>query len=328
MLRRSIISITGGVTLGAAFPVFAQQPANMPRIAILGSPEPQSLGWERIDAFRRGLAQLGYVEGKNILIEHRYTDVNLDRVAANAAELVSLKVDVIVTMGGMDTRAAQKATNTIPIVMAQDPDPVRSGFVASLGRPGGNTTGLSSLGAELAGKRLGLLKEIVPKLSRVAVFGTSANPINAHALQAIELAAKGLNVKVQYLEVTGSNDIENALRAAVQGRAEALVILPGPVLGRESKRIATFASIYHLPAVYDSQVYVNNGGLVSYAADIPDLARRAASYVDKILKGAKPGDLPIEQPTKFDLALNLKTAKALGLTIPASVMVKATKVIE
>jgi len=267
------------------------------------------------------------VEGKNILIEYRYAEGNLDRLAALAAELVSLKVDVIVTVGANGTRAAKKATNTVPIVMTQDPDPVGSGFVASLARPGGNMTGLSTIAPEVGGKRLELLKEIVPKLSRVAVFGTSGNPINAQALQEVELAAAGYGVKLQYLDLLSSKDIAIAFRAASKGRADAILMLAGPVLVSERKPIADLAVRSRLPAIYDRQAFVDDGGLMSYGTNIADLDRRAATYVDKILKGAKPADLPVEQPTKFELVINLKAAKQIGLTIPPDVLALADKVL-
>ena len=327
MNRRITGVILGAVLLALSIPAEAQQPTKIPRIGYLAGASLSAIP-ARIEPFRQGLRELGYVEGKNILIEYRYAEGNLDRLAALAAELVSLKVDVIVTVGGVGTRAAKKATNTVPIVMTQDPDPVGSGFVASLARPGGNITGLSTLAPEVGGKRLELLKEIVPKLSRVAVFGTSGNPINAQALQEVELAAAGYGVKLQYLDVLSSKDIAIAFRAASKGRADAILMLAGPVLVSERKPIADLAVRSRLPAIYDRQAFVDDGGLMSYGTNIADLDRRAATYVDKILKGAKPADLPVEQPTKFEFVINLKTAKQIGLTIPPNVLARADRVIK
>ena len=308
----------------------AQQPSKVPRIGYLSGGNSSALN----EAFRQGLRELGYVEGKNIVIEWRYAEGKLERTPALAAELVRLKVDVIVTGGQGGTRPANEATNTIPIVMTQDPDPVRNGFVASLARPGGNITGLSTLAPELSGKRVELLKEIVPKLSRVAVFGidhtvlgTSTNSSNAQALRETELAAGVLAVKVQYLDVRDPKDIETAFRAASKERADAVLLLGGPVLASQRTQFADLAVKSRLPATYWRSDIVEAGGLMSYAVSFADLDRRAATYVDKILKGAKPADLPIEQPTKFEFIVNLKAAKQIGLTIPPNVLARADKVI-
>jgi putative ABC transport system substrate-binding protein len=305
----------------------AQQPTKVPRIGYLtgATPDGQS---GRIEAFRQGLRELGYVEGKNIVIEYRYAELKPDRLPAVAAELVRLKVDVIVTSATGMTRAAKNATNTIPIVFKQDGDPVANGFVASLTRPGGNITGLSNLSPEISGKQLELLKEIIPKLSRVAVMGTSAtNPSNAQQLREIELAAGALKVKVQYLAVLSSQDIETAFQAAGKGHAEAVLVLPGSIFNSHRTQIAKLAAKSRLPAIYSHSGYVVDGGLMTYAASQRDLDRRAATYVDKILKGAKPTDLPVEQPTKFEFVINLKAAKQIGLTIPANVLARADRVI-
>ena len=291
----------------------AQQPTKIPRIGYLGGASNPA----RIEAFRKGLRELGYVEGKNISIEYR----------ALAAELVRLKVDVIVTGGATSTRAAKEATSTIPIVMAQDPDPIGNGFVASLARPGGNITGLSNLNRELSGKRLELLKEIIPRLSRVAVFGTSTFPGNAQNLKEAELAAGALGVKLQYLDVLGTKDIEPAFRGASKGRAEAVLVMGGGVLTSQRTQIIDLAVKSRLPAIYHIREFVEAGGLMSYGVSVTDLDRRAATYVDKILKGAKPADLPVEQPTKFEFIINLKAAKQIGLTIPPNVLVRADRVI-
>jgi putative ABC transport system substrate-binding protein len=268
------------------------------------------------------------VEGKNVIIEYRYAEGKLDRVRGLAAELVRLKVDVIVTGGATNTRAAKEATSTIPIVMAQDPDPVGNGLVASLARPGGNITGLSSLSAELSGKRMELLREVLPKLSRVAVLGTAINAGNARQLRETELAAGTSGVQLLYLNVLGPKDIETALQDAAKRRADAVLVLSGPILNPRGKEIAELAAKSRLPAIYNTPEAVEAGGLLSYGVSLIDLGRRVATYVDKILKGAMPGDLPIEQPTKFELIINLKAAKALGLKIPAHILMEADKVIE
>jgi len=305
----------------------AQQPTKVPRTAYL-SASSSSTNPERIEAFRQGLRELRYVEGKNIVIEWRHAEEKIDRLPALAAELVRLKVDIIVTSGPTATRAVKEATSTIPIVMAQDPDPVGNGFVASLARPGGNITGLATLTPELSGKRLELLKEIVPKLSRVAVLGTSTRPGNAQALKEIELAAKAFGVKLQYLDVLDPKDIETAFRAAVKGRADAVLwLVAGGVAGAHRTQIADLAVKRRLPAIYDRREFVDDGGLMSYGTNFNDLSRRAATYVDKILKGRTPADLPVEQPMKFEFIINLKAAKQIGLTIPPNVLVRADKVI-
>lgn len=306
----------------------AQQPNKVPRIGYLAI-SPFSSNTARIEAFQQGLRELGYVEGKNIVIEWRTGDGNNDRVPALAADLVRLKVDVIVTGGPGATRIAKEATRTIPIVMSQDNDPVGSGFVASLARPGGNITGLSTVSPEINGKRLELLKEIVPKLSRVAVFGTSTNPGNGQALKEIELAAQALKLQLQYLDLLSPNDFETAFRTAKKERADAVLIMSSnPVAGARRKAIAELAARSRLPAIYNRVEQVEAGGLMTYGVSLSDLDRRTAAYIDKILKGAKPGDLPVEQPRKFELVINLKAAKQIGLTIPPNVLVRADKVIK
>ena len=305
----------------------AQQPAKVPRIGFLIA-SAASANSARVEAFRQGLRELGYVEGKNIVIESRYAEGKIDRVPALAADLVRLKVDIILSAGPAVTRPASKATKTIPIVMAQDGDPVANGFAASLARPGGNITGLSTLAPELSGKQLELLKEIVPKLSRVAVIGTSTRPGNAQALKEVELAAGALKVQLQYLDVLAAKDIETAFRAASKGRADAILMLGNPIATSRRIQITALAVKNRLPAIYDRPEFVEDGGLMTYSVSQNDLFRRAATYVDKILKGAKPGDLPIEQPTKFELVINLKAAKQLGLTIPQSVLYRADRVIK
>ena len=306
----------------------AQQPTKDPRIGYLTGAS-LSANSARHEAFRQGLRELGYVEGKNIVIDWRSAEGKPDRLPALAADLVRLKVDIIVTGGSSPTRAAKEATTTIPIVMAQDGDPVGNRFVGSLARPGGNITGLSALAPELGGKRLELLKEIVPKLSRVAVLGTSMNPGNAQELREVDLAAKAFGVKLQYLDVLSPNDIETAFRAATKGRAEAvLIIVAGAVASGRRTEIVELAVKNRLPAIYGNSLFVDAGGLITYSASITDLDRRAATYVDKILKGRKPADLPVEQPMKFEFIINLKAAKQIGLTIPPNVLSRADKVIK
>jgi len=283
----------------------------------------------RTEAFRQGLRELGYLEGKNIVIEWRFAEGNPNRTPALLADLVRLKVDVIVTGGSGVTRLAKQAMVTIPIVMASDFDPVRNGFVASLARPGGNITGLATLRPELSGKQLELLKEIIPRLFRVAYFGTSTNPGNAEALKETELAAGAFGVKLQYADVLSPKDIEAAFRTAVREQADAILWqVQGSVYSSRRPEIADLAVKSRLPAIYYNPSDVEpGGGLMSYGVSLPDLDRRAATYVDKILKGAKPADLPVEQPTKFEFTVNLKAAKQIGLTIPATMLARADKVI-
>jgi putative tryptophan/tyrosine transport system substrate-binding protein len=305
----------------------AQQTAKVPRIGfLLGSP--LSANSARVEAFRQGLRDHGYVEGKNIVIEWRYAEGKFDRLPALAAELVHLKVDVIVTSGPASTRPAKVATSTIPIVMALDTDPVGNGFVASLGRPGGNITGLSSLAPEISGKQLELLKETVPRLSRVAVFGTSTQPGNAQALREVDLAAGASKVQLQYLDVLDPKDIETVFPAASKKHAEAVLVLTSPVIISQRTQIVDLAVKSRLPATYNAAEWVEAGGLMTYGTNFADLARRAATYVDKILKGRTPADLPVEQPIKFELVINLRAAKQIGLTIPPNVLARADRVIK
>jgi putative ABC transport system substrate-binding protein len=327
MNRRITGVILGAVLLALSLPAEAQQPMKIPRIGGLQGASPAT-DLARTEAFRQGLRELGYVEGKNIVTEWRSAEGKLDRLPALAAELVRLKVDVIVTAGPLPTRAAKEATTTIPIVMTNDPDPVANGFVASLARPGGNVTGLASLAPELSGKRLELLKEIIPRLSRVAVFGTSTYPGNAQSLKEVELTAKTFGVKLQYLDVLSPKDIETAFRTAGKGRTDAVLwLVAGGIASAHRAEIVDLAVKSRFLAIYNSAEFVEAGGLMSYGVSFTDLARRAASYVDKILKGAKPGGLPVEQPTKFELVIHLKAAKQIGLTIPPDVLALADKVI-
>jgi putative tryptophan/tyrosine transport system substrate-binding protein len=304
----------------------AEASENIPRVGYFSLRTPSSLA-HSLDAFRQGLRELGYVEGKNILLEYRFADGKRDRMPALAAELVRLKVDVIVTGGSGATRPAKEATKAIPIVMAQDTDPLGNGFVASLARPGGNITGLSTLQVDLTGKRLELLKEVVPKLSRVAVIGSSTSADNARELKETDLAAAALGLKIQYFDIGAPKDIESRLQAAIKVRPDALFVLINSFERPHRKQIIEFAAKSRLPAMYFGPQLVEDGGLMSYAVNGADLYRRAAVYVDRILKGAKPADLPVEQPTKFELIINLKTAKQIGLSIPPNVLARADRVI-
>jgi putative ABC transport system substrate-binding protein len=305
----------------------AQQPKKIARIGYLGAAS-YAANRARVEAFRQGLREAGYIEGQNIIIDYRYAEEKFDRIPALAAELVGLNVDVIVSGGSAATRPAREASATIPIVMTNDPDPVANGFVASLARPGGNITGLSTLSPEISGKRLEILREVVPKLSRVAVFGSSTEPNDAQSLREVELVAAALKMTLQYLDVRGSKDIETGFRAANKGRADALLVLSGAGFVAQRRRVTDLAAKNRLPAIYHRAEFVEDGGLMSYATSLIDLSRRAAIYVDKILKGAKPADLPVEQPKKFEFIINLKAAKQIALTIPPNVLARADRVIK
>ena len=328
-MKKTITVLTLCAMLSAlSYSASAQQPTKVPRIGYL-SGSSLSTDAARVAAFQHGLRDIGYVEGKNIVIEWRSGEGKLDRSLAHAAELVRLKVDVIVAAGGTEIRAARKATATVPIVMIRGGDPIGSGFVASLARPGGNITGLATLRPELSGKRLELLKEIVPKLSRVAVFASSGFAEYALVLKEIEIAAGPLGIKLQSLDIQSPKDFESAFQAAAKGRADAVLFrVRGPVLSPHRTEVAALAVKSRLPAIYETAEEVDAGGLMSYGVNDNDLYRRAATYVDKILKGRKPADLPVEQPTKFEFIINLKAAKQIGLTIPPNVLVRADKVIK
>jgi putative ABC transport system substrate-binding protein len=306
----------------------AQQSAKVPRIGFLSAVSSASIPRNRITAFQQGLRELGYFEGKNIIIEYRFADGKQDRLKEIVTELLRLKVAVIVTGGPTATRPAKEATSTTPIVMGFDNDPVGSGFVASLARPGNNITGLSTLHPEISGKQLELLKEIVPKLSRVGVLGNWTQPGNKQALRELKAAGQALGLQLQYLEIQTSDDIDVVFREATKGRAEAILVLASPVIIYQQAYFIDLANKNRLPAVYSQPEFVDAGGLFSYTASFSDLFRRAATYVDKILKGAKPADLPVEQPVKFELVINLKAAKQIGVTIPPNVLARADKVLK
>ena len=304
----------------------AQQPAKLPRIGVLLALSHSAIA-DRIEAFRQGLRDLGYMEGKNIALDYQHADGKFDRLPDLAAELVRLKVDVIVTGGPTATRPAKAATSSIPIVMAQDTDPVGNGFIATLARPGGNITGLSNYHPDLSGKQLELLKEVVPGLTRVTVLENSKEPGNAQSLKEIKLAAAALKLRVQFVDVRDPRDVEQAFDAATQQRAEAIFVLSSPVVTSQRNKLADLAIKNRLPIMYQVSESVEAGGLMTYGVSTIDLWRRSAIYVDKILKGANPADLPVEQPTKFDLIVNLKTAKRIGLNIPPNILARADKVI-
>jgi putative ABC transport system substrate-binding protein len=319
----------GLVALVVAFAHFgavaeAQQPTKIPSIARLAV----FANAPRSEAFRQGLRDLGYLEGKNIVIDDRDSGGTVERLQTLTAEMVRLKADIIVTAGPIVTRVAKQATSKIPIVMINDPDPVGEGFVASLARPGGNITGLSVLAPELSGKRLEILREVVGKLSRVAVLGTSTSPGYAQISQEIDLAAKAFGVNIQYLDVLDSKDIDPAFRAANKGRSQALLTLSSGFINSQRAKISDLAAKNRLPGMYYNEQFMDAGGLMYYGVNLLDLERRAATYVDKILKGRTPADLPVEQPIKFEFIVNLQAAKKIGLTIPPNVLVRADKVIK
>ena len=328
-VQRRDFLIAAGALLTAPLAAGAQQAAKVARIGYL-SPNLAASPHLRV-AFRQGMRDLGYVEGRNVVIEFRDAERKTERLPALAAELVALKVDVIVTEGGtLGPRVAMEATTTIPIVFVAG-DPVGSGLVTSLARPGGNVTGLSSLGPELVGKSLELLKQVLPGVDRVAVLRQPValgERVAKDMLKAADVAARALGVQPQFIEARDPDELDRAFSDMTWARVGALSVLPANMFLREHRRLVDLAARNRLPAVYTSREFVDAGGLMSYGANQPDLHRRAATYVDKILKGAKPGDLPVEQPTKFELVINLRTAKALGLTIPQSVLVRADEVLQ
>ena len=303
-----------------------QQTAKIARIGFL-SPASPALEMRRLEAFWQALRALGYVEGHHLALELRYAEGQYDRLPGLAAELVRLKVDIILTYGPPAIQAAKQATGTVPIVMMGLIDPVASGFVASLARPGGNITGLSLMAPELVTKQLEILKEVVPTVTRVALLGNPVNAGNAPQLQYAQDTARTLGMRLQPLEVRGPHDLDRAFAAMTTERAEAVIVLVDAMLLNYRTRIVDLAATYRLPAVYGLSEYAAAGGLITYGASSLDRYRRAATYVDKILKGAKPADLPVEQPVTFELVINLKTAEALGLTIPPILLFQATEVI-
>jgi putative ABC transport system substrate-binding protein len=318
------VTIGLGILIFPAFAAGAQQ-RQIPRIGVLSQSAPPDLLSESL---KQGLRDLGWVEGQNVGVEYRYANSKLERLPQLAAELVRLKVDVIVTGGEPGIRAAREATRTIPIVMALSGDPVATGLVASLARPGGNITGLSLVNLELGGKRLDLLKEAVPKVSRVAVLWNAANPVKALELKSTQVAAGALGVRVTSFEVRAPADFAPAFAAIAKARSNGLIPLVETLTIAHRRQIGELALKNRLPMIAELREFAEAGGLMTYGPNQLDLYRRAATYVDKILKGAKPADLPVEQPTKYEMIINLKTAKALGLTIPQSVLIRADEVIQ
>jgi putative ABC transport system substrate-binding protein len=328
MERRRFIELIAGTLFSAPLAAESQQAAKVPRIGALGG----SAAFSPLrEAFLQGLRDLGYVEGRTAVIEYRYDDDKLERLPASAAELVALKVDVIVTGSTPAALAAKQATKTIPIVFAAAIDPVADGLVTSLAQPGGNVTGLSTLGSGLVGKRLEHLKQVVPGVTRVAVLwqpGAVPERTEKDMQKEADVAARALGVRLQFVEARGSADFDRAFSDMTRARAGALTVWGNQLFFTERSRLVDLAAKHRLPAVYAIKEAVHAGGLMSYGTDIADMFRRQATYVDKILKGAKPADLPIEQPTKFELVINLKTAKALGLTIPQSLLQRADEIIQ
>jgi putative ABC transport system substrate-binding protein len=336
MDRRRFLLVSLAGALVAPLAAAAQPAGKVYRIGFLSPSSPSDperlaspFGERGFAAFRQGLRDLGYVEGKNIVIENRWAEGRFERLPDLAAELVRLKVDVIVSVVTQASLAAKNATRTIPIVMVAPGDPLGSGLVASLARPGENVTGPSSMYADLVVKQLEVLREIVPGLSRVALLWNPANAAwQAQMLKATGGAASALRLHVQLVEARGPDDLQGAFATLTKERASALLVAVDVIFALHARRIADLAAKHQVPAMYGSSEHVEAGGLISYAPDIPDVFRRAATYVDKILKGAKPADLPVEQPTKLELVINLKTAKTLGLTIPPSLLLRADRVIE
>jgi putative ABC transport system substrate-binding protein len=326
MDRRAFLTTLTGSLLAAPLAAGAQQAEKVYRVGILSAGQ-QALR-ETDAVFPQALRELGWIEGKNVVFEIRYADDQLDRLPELAAELIRLKVDLIVTYGTLAPLAARRATATIPIVMSSAGDPLGSGLVASLARPGGNVTGLSMMVPEMGGKRLQMLKQVLPGVSRVAILWNAANPYPALVFRQTEGAARGLGIQLQSLEVRSPGDFHRALEAAARQHAGALLTVEDPLTVGQRTQILDFTAKNRLPAMHGLREFVEVGGLMSYGVSLADLRRRSAGYVDKILKGAKPGDLPIEQPTKFELVINLKTAKALGLSIPPSLIQRADQVIE
>ncbi len=328
MSRRRFLHTVTVSLLAAPQAAEAQQPRKVWRIGWLSSAS-SSAGIARLEAFRHRLRELGYVEGQNLAIEYRWAEGRNDRLLAFAAELVRLGVDVIVTQGTLTTVAARQATTTLPIVFAVAGDPLGAGLVASLARPGANVTGFAVMGSEMAAKRLELLREVIPGVARIAVLWNSANPSSTPELRETETAARALGMQIQSVEVRDGRMLDSAFTAVARERAKAIVVLSDNMLFGQRKQIADLAAQKRLPGIAWTREFAENGGLLMvYGPDVAEMHRRAADYVDRILKGAKPADLPVERPTKFELFINLKTAKALGLTIPQSLLARADTIIE
>ncbi len=325
MSKKMVVFVLAVAILACAYLADAQQTKKVPSVGYLSG---ASAPGPREEAFRQGLRDRGYVEGKNIVIEWRFAQGKEDRLPTLAAELVGLRVDIIVTDGTRLTRAAKNATRTIPIVMASDADPIGSGHIASLARPGGNITGLTNNNPDLSGKRLEVLKEAIPGISRVGIIWNPELPTSVTAFKEAEMAAQPLGLQLQSFEMRGPDDYEGAFQAAVKGRVRALTVLSDSLMFSNRTRILELAVKHKLPTMHTQSLWVEAGGFMSYGTYFPDLSRRAATYVDKILKGTKPAELPVEQPIKFELVINLKAAKQIGLTIPPNVLARADKVIK
>jgi len=324
-LRKSATRLTLCGLLALSFPALAQQPKKLPRIGYVTGAGPEGYS---VEAFRQALRQLGYVEGKNIVVQYRYGEGDLSRLSQLVSELVRLKADILVITALPAIRAAKEATKRIPIVMVTNVDPVATGTIDSLARPGGNVTGLTLLNRDLSGKRLELLREVFPNLSRVGILWSSRSPENS-GFKEYETAARALKIEVQSLEVRQPNpDLDGVLKSAPKGHGSALITIRNPLFNRYTKHIADLAIQNRLASMFEWSQYVEAGGLISYATDENYVFGRAAVYVDKIIKGAKPADLPVEQPTKFELVINLNTAKQIGLTIPPNVLARADRVIK
>ena len=325
MRRRQFMTLLGGA---AAWPVaaHAQQPAKLPTIGFLGPSTPLAMS-QWVAAFEQRLRELGWIEGRTIVVEYRWAEGRSERLAEIAAEFVRLKVDVIITYATPPVIAAKQATAVIPIVSAVMGDPVGTGLVANLARPGGNVTGLSVLTPDLAGKQLELLREVVPGLRSLACLANVSNPITVLEIGEVQAAARTLDLDLVTLEIRRPEDIVPALET-LKGHAQALYVAGDPLVLTHRVRINTLALVARLPAIYNQRDYVEAGGLMCYGVNWPDLFRRTADYADKILRGAKPADMPVEQPTRFDLVINLTTAKALGLTVPPALLARADEVIE
>jgi putative ABC transport system substrate-binding protein len=326
MKRREFITLLGGAVAAWPLAARAQEPRKLPTIGYLGAGTPAAQSqWAA--AFVHGLRELGWIEGRDVTIEYRWAEGHPERFAEIAAEFVRLKVDVMFTYATPPVLAAKQVTSVIPVVFAAAGDPVAGGLVASLARPGGNVTGLSAQSADLAGKRLGLLREVVPGLRRLAIMGNVGNPLSVLEMREVQVAADTLSLEIHTLEIRRAEDIAPAFET-LKGRAEALYVALDPLLTTNRVRINILALGARLPTMHGLREYVEAGGLMSYGPNFPDLFRRAAYYVDKILRGAKPGDIPVQQPTKFDLVVNVTAAKVLGVTIPEAFLLRADEVIE
>ena len=327
MVIKTVVVLLVSLALVSIHPVEAQQPKSAPLVGVLIAGSPSSMA-TRVNAFQQRLRELGYTEGQNIVIEYHYASGNYNRLTAIATDLVRSKADVIVTWTTPVTQLVKDATRTIPVVMAGGGNPVEAGLVTSLARPGGNITGLATIQNELTGKRLELLKEAFPKISRVAIVLNPEGQVPSQAHEQLESIAQSLKVSIEYFKIRNPNEIDKAFAAIAKSRVDALLLESDPVFNINRPNVIKLAAKNRLPAMYPERRWVEDGGMMAYGTDLIEVARRAAVFVDKILKGAKPAELPVEQPTKFELAINLKTAKQIGVTIPQSVLFRADRVIK